>query len=96
MNMMTCFELKMVDLFRFADGRTVLVGPVEGDVKFIRSCKCELLVDGVPKSIIHIEGEMMPDRASPEGYRSVWTRDAVSLDRKLLSTSECRLRFIGE
>jgi hypothetical protein len=94
MSAMTPFEMKIIELFHFADGRTVLVGPIEGNVKFIRPCKCELLVDGVPRSVIQIEGEMITDRGLPEGYRSISTRDAVSLDRQLLSTSECLLRSV--
>jgi hypothetical protein len=86
------FSMRVVDVFRFADGRSVFIGPVEGDVKFIRPCKCELLVDSVLSSFIQIEGEMMTDPASPEGYRSVYTRDIVSLDRRLLTTSDCLLR----
>ena len=75
MSAMTPFEMKIIELFRFADGRTVLVGPIQGNVKLIRPCRCELLIDGVPRSVIQIEGEMIPDRTSPEGYRSVSTRD---------------------
>lgn len=92
MNGMTPFEMKIIELFRFVDGRTVFVGSIEGDVKFIPPCRCELLVDGVPTAALQIEGEMIPDRTSPAGYRSVSTRDAVCLERQLLSTSECRLR----
>ena len=92
MSAMTPFEMKITDLFRFADGRTVFVGPIEGDVKFVPPCRCELLVDGVPTCAIQIEGEMIPNRTSPEGYRSISTRDAVCLERQLLSTSECHLR----
>src|SRR5207302_764843 len=91
MNAMTPFEMKIIELFRFADGRTVFVGPIQGNVQFIRPCRCELLVDGVPRSVIQIEGEMIPNR-TPEGYRSVSTRDTVCLERQLLSTSECHLR----
>ena len=69
MTAMPLFEMKIIDLFRFADGRTVFVGPIKGDVKFVRPCRCELLVNGVPTCAIQIEGEMIPDRTSPEGYR---------------------------
>ena len=90
----TSFEMTIVDLFRFSDGRTVFVGRIDGEAKFIRPCRCELRVDGVLRSVIQLEGEMMPDRNSPEGYRSVSTRDSVSLDRQLLSTSKCHLKSV--
>jgi hypothetical protein len=92
---LTAFAMKNADVFPFADGRTVLVGPIDGDVKFIRSCKCELLIDGVPIAIIQIEGEMMPDRSSAQGYRSVSTRDAISLNRQVLASSDCVLRPVS-
>jgi hypothetical protein len=96
MNTLTAFAMKIADVFHFADGRTVFVGPIDGDVKFIRPCKCELLIDGVPTSIIQIEGEMMPDRSPTTGYRSVSTRDAVSLSRRTLASSDCVLRPVSD
>jgi hypothetical protein len=88
--------MRIADVFHFADGRTVFVGPIDGDVKFIRPCKCELLIDGVPTSIIQIEGEMMPDRSPAKDYRSVSTRDAVSLSRPALVSSDCVLRAVSD
>jgi hypothetical protein len=85
-----------IHVFHFADGRTVLIGPIDGDVNFIRACKCELLVDGVPTSVIQIEGEMMPARGLAKGYRSVSTRDAISVDRRALASSACVLRPLSD
>jgi hypothetical protein len=89
---LTAFVMRIVHVFHFADGRTVLVGPVDGEVKFIRPCKCELLVNGVPTGLIQIEGEMIPDRTTPNGYRSVSTRDAISFTPEILASSDCVLQ----
>jgi hypothetical protein len=96
MRALTAFAMRIADVFHFADGRTVLVGLIDGDVKFIRPCKCELLVDGVPTAILEIEGEMMPERSSTQGYRSVSTRDTISLNRKAVATSDCVLRPLSD
>jgi hypothetical protein len=96
MRTLTAFAMKIAEVFHFADGRSVLVGPIDGDVKFIRPCKCELLIDGVPTAIIQIEGEMMPDRSSAKGYRSVSTRDAICLDRQVLASSDYVLRPVSD
>jgi hypothetical protein len=90
------FSMKIVDLFHFSDGRTVFVGPATSEPKFVRACKCELLVDSELRSVIQIEGEMMPDRNLKEGYRSVSTRDAIQLDKELLAMSDCRLASVSQ
>jgi len=56
---MISFEMKIIELFRLGDGRTALVGPIEGNDEFIRPCRCEWLIDGVPRLVIQIEGETM-------------------------------------
>jgi len=84
--------MKIADVFHFADGRTVFVARIDGGARLIRPCKCELLVDGVPTGLIQIEGEMIPDRPSAEGYRSISTRDPVTLTRLVLTSSDCVLR----
>jgi hypothetical protein len=95
MNTPTAFEMKIVEMFRFSDGRTVFVGPIETDAQFLGACRCELVVDGVSRSVVSIEGEMMPDRQHEEGYRSLSTTDAVALERHTIEKSECRLRAVA-
>lgn len=93
MSVVTGFEMKIVDIFHFADGRTVFVGKVDRDTRYIRPCQCELLINGIPKAVIQIEGEMMPDGTSPEGLRSVSTRDPIAADKKSILDSDFRLKF---
>ncbi|MCS7023116.1 MAG: hypothetical protein NZU63_14965 [Gemmataceae bacterium] len=90
----TFFEMKIIDLFQFGDGRTVLVGNVGTDVPFISACPCELLVDGVPVTTIRIEDEMLPNPRHEAGFRSVSTTSAVELNRDLLKHADCRLRMV--
>ncbi|MEA1950932.1 MAG: hypothetical protein U9N87_06075 [Planctomycetota bacterium] len=92
MNTVTTFEMKIVEMFRFSDGRTVFVGPIETNASFLGACRCELVVDGVSTSIINIEGEMMPDHQHEKGYRSLSSLDAVDLESDAIQKSDCRLR----
>jgi hypothetical protein len=88
----TFFEMRVVEVFRFADGRTVFVGTVDPDVPIIAASECDLFVDGTQKATCVIEGEMIPDRRQETGFRSVSTKSNVELDRDLLKHSDCRLR----
>ena len=90
------FEMKIVDVFHFSDGRTVFVGHISGKPKYIRPCKCDLLIDGVPKAQFQIEGEMISDSQSAQGFRSISTCAAVPLDKNATARSTCVLRSSGE
>ncbi len=90
----TVFEMKIIEVFHFADGRTIMVGPVGIDTPFIEPCGCQLLVNGIPQGSLKIEGEMIPDRTHDAGYRVVSTHCVVQLDRELVQQGDCRL--IGE
>ena len=74
-----CQELKVVDVFRFADGKTVFVGRFDGDASYIPPCEAELFINDHSVASLHIEGEMMTDRPHPNGYRSVSTTDTINL-----------------
>ena len=96
MTTQTVFEMRIVDMFRFADGRTVFVGSVTDGPPFIRPCRCSLVVDGTQRAVIGLEGEMVPDRRHPEGYRSVSTRDETNLSEAEVKAGNCRLRQAEE
>jgi hypothetical protein len=87
--------MRIAELFRFSDGRTVFVGKVEGETKFIRPCQCELLMDGVRQALVEVEGEMIACGSQPAGFRSVATRAAIALDTQQLATADCRLKSIA-
>ncbi len=80
MNTAEPFEMKIVELFRFADHRTVFVGPIHGAKSFIGPCRCDLVIDGNVFHTVTIEGEMIADREPPNGHRALSTLDNVSLD----------------
>lgn len=79
METLLCQQLDVIEVFRFSDGRTVFVGPVHGDLKYIPPCDAELVVNGNVVGTVHLEGEMMPNGQQPVGYRSVATSDVVDL-----------------
>jgi hypothetical protein len=87
------FEMRIHDLFKFSDGRTVFVGTVTSPTNFIQACKCQLIVNSTVQEMIQIEGEMIPDRPHPEGYRSLSTREPVQLDRETVISTECLLKY---
>jgi len=40
------FEMKVEDVFRFANGTTLFLGTITSEAKFIGACDCEIIVDG--------------------------------------------------
>lgn len=49
------FEMSIKEIFNFQDRRTVFVGDISGDDKFIKECHCEILIDGQFFGKIYIE-----------------------------------------
>lgn len=88
------FKMKIGEVFRFQDGRTVLVGPVEGTLARLPACTCELLVNGAKRQEIRIEGEMMPGSPHDQGYRSVSSKDAVQLESEEVATAVCVVQSV--
>jgi len=89
------FKMTIAEVFRFQDGTTVLVGPIMGTSAMVRACTCELLVDGVRRQEIRIEGEMMPSRPHEQGHRSVSSKDVIQLERGETATSICVLQPVA-
>lgn len=86
-------ELKVLDVFRFQDGRTVFVGPVQSETKYISRSQADLVVDGHVVAIVELEGEMIPNGRHPLGYRSVSTIDAVDFQSISPTEAEVSLRI---
>ena len=87
-------QLNVVEIFRVADGKTVFVGPFDGEAKYIAPCEAELVVDGKSIVFLHLEGEMMAGRRHPMGYRSVSTRNEVDVNCLSPSSSDIRIRIV--
>lgn len=91
---MISFRMKIVDVFHFRDGRTVLIGPVEGQQNFLPSCTCELLVNGQLRQVVAVEGEMISDPCNELGYRSVSSMDKLTLEPHEIAGQECVLKAL--
>jgi hypothetical protein len=86
------FEMRVVDAFRFQDGRTVLVGPVVGDENMIGPGRCELIAGNTRQAIVSVEGEMIPSGMNVRrDYRAVSTRETLQLDPDQLARGSYRL-----
>jgi hypothetical protein len=88
------FEMKVVDVFRFADGRTVFFGHIKTTANFIGPCACELLVDGNREATLRLEGEIVPDPLPADGSRVLCTRDQIGIVQKDAQVHDCRLRAV--
>jgi hypothetical protein len=89
------FIFHIDDLFRFADGRTVLTGSVEGGEQVvILPGLSRLFVDGALVDAFAIEPEMLvsrPDPIDPRSRRAVATQDAVSISISDIKDKNCWL-----
>jgi hypothetical protein len=86
-------EIRLLDLFAFGDGRTVLAGEVIAGPDYIGPMTCELWVADTKCGILKIEGEMLGGK-HPKGYRAVSTWDAVAVDRDQILEHPCMLRAV--
>lgn len=89
------FRLMIRDLFNLADGRRVLVGPVQGGENIlIKPGPTEVIVNDRVVATVNIEPEMIPQRSNPLEYhdwRAVSTRDDPGISKELVATGACRL-----
>jgi hypothetical protein len=84
-------SMQITEIFQLGDGRTVLVGHVESGRDFIRRTKCRLTVDGRAVQTIELEGEMLPEKRTPDPRRSVSTFDAVRVTDADVKARDVRL-----
>jgi hypothetical protein len=82
--------MTIADVFRFSNGWTVFVGPVEGHDLLVRSVACELHVDGVKRQSLVLDSEMLGGRHD-HGHRGVTTKDSVELGADEPATRTCVL-----
>ncbi len=88
------FMLSVKDIFRFKNGQTVLAGPIGAGQNYIGPQTCELLVDGVRRQILRIEGEMIPNVPGRKNYRSLSLKEPVRLDANELRVHNVVLQSI--
>jgi hypothetical protein len=51
------FQMNIVDVFRFSDGQTVIMGTMVGGPPYIKTCHADLVVRGKHIASLPIEGE---------------------------------------
>ncbi|MEL4895120.1 hypothetical protein [Crocosphaera sp. Alani8] len=88
--------MKIVDVFHFQSGYTVLVGPIEGHEELIRGCNVGLFVDGKSFQFLEINGELLSDAKHPEGYRAITTKQHLDLTSNFVKQHFCQLKGIYE
>lgn len=75
----------------FFGGRTVFVGRIVGMEGIVKASECEVWVGSALRSVIRIEGEMLPERAARTGVRSLSTTTPVDISDVLTRRARCRL-----
>ncbi len=86
------FELHIEDVFRLADGRTLLAGTIFGHAGVIGACECELQDDQSARQVLRIEGEQLVKKVDPANRRrSIATNEAVVLSSEEARSGKWRL-----
>jgi len=86
------FEMRINDVFRLSNGRTVFSGKVVGYDELVGSCKCLLLKGDERKQEFLLEGEMIIKKTDKNNlYRALATTESVELSAENAKTGEWRL-----
>lgn len=80
------FQMRLVDIF-FLEDKTVFVGRLETEQSFLGPAACRLVINGVERARLDIEGESLfrPD------LESVWTRERPDVSREEVVSAEAWL-----
>lgn len=89
------FEMKVMNVFRLSNGRTVLAGLIDGHPELIRSCTCELQLDGGVHQRFECEGEQIVKKHSENDLRAVATVADVSLTSEDAKSGNWMLVCVG-
>jgi hypothetical protein len=73
------FEMRIMNVFRLSNGRTVFGGLVSGHPELVRACKCELQFEGECRQKLECEGEQIALKHSQNDLRAIGTVEHVSL-----------------
>jgi hypothetical protein len=85
------FEMSVCDIFRFADGRTILVGAAESAPTVI-DARCDLVIDGVVYQQIEVSEELAERRSAATTDRAVGTYADVAVTVETVRGHDVRLR----
>lgn len=88
----TDFELRICEIFRLSDLRTIIVGVIDDHPDRIGATQCSVVVDGVAKGTITITGEELLENARRnQDKRALSTSERLALDAETIRTADCRL-----
>jgi hypothetical protein len=87
------WEMRVREVFRLSDGRTVFVGPMTSDPPFVTSAVCDLIVEGAPVGDVAVS-EDLPERREPSssGDRALSTHDDLDVTAQTVRDRDVRLR----
>ena len=89
------FEMDILAVFHFKDGRNVFGGMIKNDNCPINRTKVNLVIDGQPQKTIEVDA-MLTTPPSPDGRRSVSTYDQVNLTQEFVEKHDCKLVEVEE
>jgi hypothetical protein len=74
--------MKVLNIFRLSNGRTVFAGEISGHPGLIKSCSCELHCGDLVRDVIEIEGEQIVKKVDPKNkLRSLATVKSVVMTK---------------
>ncbi|WP_316369663.1 hypothetical protein [Candidatus Thiodiazotropha sp. CDECU1] len=86
------FEMQILNIFNFADGRTILGGRIDGEQNLIKQCKCEIRRGGNIRQVIKVEREEIVKKTDPTNdLRALETLDEVDLSKEDAQSGDWKL-----
>ncbi|QDH70168.1 hypothetical protein [Marilutibacter alkalisoli] len=85
------FEMKILNVFRLSNGRTVLGGLVANHPQLIKACDCELISEEGVRQRISLEGEQIVKKISTNDLRALATVENVMLTEEEAQSGNWRL-----
>jgi hypothetical protein len=83
-------ELRVRDVFRFSDGRSVFVGPIQAGPPVVRAAVCDVVVDGEVTGHVEVSEEL-PTRREPSTDRSLGTYSDAAVTPERIRKHDVRL-----
>lgn len=88
----TQFNMKVLNIFRLSNGKTIFAGEVSGHPDLIKSCNCELRSGDTIRDVIQIEGEQIVKKIDPKNQmRALATIKAISMTKEEAQSGDWEL-----
>lgn len=86
------FEMKIANIFRLSDGRTILAGLITDHDTLIGGCRCALTSGTELRQLINCEGEQIVKKADLTNVmRAIATSEVVNLSAEEAQSGNWRL-----